>query len=185
MKTHYDTLQVLESASPEVIKGAYKFLLRKWHPDKNPNQKEEAERIARVLNQAYFVLSDSERRTEYDLWLKAQRYKQTQAKKNYYRQAQSSTSKSKNSDDFIFNKSSPQPQPWFQLPAHMAGRIGLGLAIIAITLGIVAVLAFSALFLTEPSSFFRPLAAFLSTAIVLMGMCIGLYIARDTSSYKN
>ena len=44
MRTHYDNLHVSEKASPEVIKGAYKALAQKWHPDKHPNQREKAER---------------------------------------------------------------------------------------------------------------------------------------------
>ena len=73
MKTHYDNLQVLEKASQEVIKGAYRFLSQKWHPDKNPNNRVEAERVTRILNEAYAVLSDPERRKEHDDWILSQR----------------------------------------------------------------------------------------------------------------
>ncbi|MDR3417064.1 MAG: J domain-containing protein [Nevskia sp.] len=65
-RTHYDVLEVSPRASPEAIKGAYKFLLQKWHPDKNPGQQAQAEQIARELNDAYEVLSDPERRRAYD-----------------------------------------------------------------------------------------------------------------------
>ena len=47
VKTHYDNLQVKETASDEVIKGAYRYLSQKWHPDKNPHNRQEAERILR------------------------------------------------------------------------------------------------------------------------------------------
>ncbi|MNZ64603.1 Chaperone protein DnaJ [compost metagenome] len=72
-KTHYDNLQVAENASPEVIKGAYKYLSQKWHPDKNQDQRERAERITRIINQAYEVLSDPERRRAHDRWIREQR----------------------------------------------------------------------------------------------------------------
>lgn len=71
--THYDTLEVTESASDEVIKGAYRFLSQKWHPDKNPQQREGSERAMRAINDAYAVLSDPARRREYDAWLARQR----------------------------------------------------------------------------------------------------------------
>ncbi len=72
-RTHYDNLQVSETASPEVIRGAYRYLSQKWHPDKNPDRREEATRITRVINAAYEVLSDPQRRKEHDDWIAAQR----------------------------------------------------------------------------------------------------------------
>ncbi len=35
MRSYYDILEVSPSASDEVIRGAYKYLVQKWHPDKN------------------------------------------------------------------------------------------------------------------------------------------------------
>ena len=72
-RTHYQNLQVTENASPEVIRGAYRFLSQKWHPDKNPDNREEAERISKIINEAYAVLSDPERRREHDAWIAEQR----------------------------------------------------------------------------------------------------------------
>ncbi|MBS0357302.1 MAG: J domain-containing protein [Proteobacteria bacterium] len=69
MQTHYDLLEVKETASEEVIKGAYKFLSQKWHPDKHPDNQVEAEKRTSELNAAYYVLSDSIRRTAYDVEL--------------------------------------------------------------------------------------------------------------------
>lgn len=73
IRTHYDNLQVAENASPEVIKGAYRYLSQRWHPDKNPREPERAERITRIINQAYEVLSDSEKRRQHDDWIAEQR----------------------------------------------------------------------------------------------------------------
>jgi curved DNA-binding protein CbpA len=66
-------LQVAETASLEAIKGAYKFLSQNWHPDKNLDNRAEAERISRLLNEAYVVLSDPQRRKEHDQWIKSER----------------------------------------------------------------------------------------------------------------
>lgn len=73
LHTHYDTLQISESASDEVIRGAYRYLSQKWHPDKNPDKLEEAKRVMARLNEAYAVLSDPKRRQEHDAWITQQR----------------------------------------------------------------------------------------------------------------
>lgn len=73
MRTHYDNLHVSEKASPEVIRGAYKALAQKWHPDKHPDQREKAERYFKIINKAFDILSDPKLRVEYDAWLAAQR----------------------------------------------------------------------------------------------------------------
>lgn len=73
MKTHYDTLQVGENASQEVIRAAYKALAQKWHPDKNAHQRDFAEEVFKAISSAYEVLSDSNLRAQYDEYLKSQR----------------------------------------------------------------------------------------------------------------
>lgn len=73
LRTHYDNLQVVENASMEVIKGAYRYLSQKWHPDKNPDNRETAERITKIINEAYEVLSDPVQRQQHDNWIREQR----------------------------------------------------------------------------------------------------------------
>jgi curved DNA-binding protein CbpA len=72
-KTHYSNLQVIEEASPEVIRGAYKALAQKWHPDRNQNDAKEAERVFKIITSAYEVLSDSSERAMYDATLREER----------------------------------------------------------------------------------------------------------------
>lgn len=69
IRTHYDNLQVARNASPEVIKGAYKFLCQKWHPDKNPENRDEAVRVLKIINNAYEVLIDPQLRAMHDDWI--------------------------------------------------------------------------------------------------------------------
>lgn len=69
MTTHYETLHVSRTASPEDIKAAYRQQCQKWHPDKNPENYAEAEKLTKIINGAYEILSDPNRRKQYDATL--------------------------------------------------------------------------------------------------------------------
>ncbi len=70
MKNYYEILQVDKNASPEIIKVAYKLLVKKNHPDlKEGAEKQEAEEIIKEINEAYDVLSDASKKAEYDATL--------------------------------------------------------------------------------------------------------------------
>ncbi|KAL3623180.1 hypothetical protein CASFOL_031996 [Castilleja foliolosa] len=63
---YYKLLQVDRSASEDDLKKAYRKLAMKWHPDKNPNNKKEAEAKFKQISEAYDVLSDPQKRAVYD-----------------------------------------------------------------------------------------------------------------------
>lgn len=63
---YYKILQVDKSAKDEDLKKAYRKLAMKWHPDKNPNNKKEAEAKFKQISEAYEVLSDPQKRAIYD-----------------------------------------------------------------------------------------------------------------------
>ena len=65
-KSHYDTLGISRTASVQDIKSAYRELAKKMHPDKNPNDPNAQERFIELSN-AYEILSDEEKRKEYDM----------------------------------------------------------------------------------------------------------------------
>lgn len=62
---YYKTLGVTKDATSDDIKKAYRKLALKYHPDKNPGNKE-AEDKFKKMSEAYAVLSDAEKRKEYD-----------------------------------------------------------------------------------------------------------------------
>lgn len=52
---YYDVLKVAKNASDEDLKKAYRKLAMKWHPDKNPDKKKEAEAKFIQISEAYEV----------------------------------------------------------------------------------------------------------------------------------
>ncbi|MGC8876825.1 DnaJ C-terminal domain-containing protein [Thermus sp.] len=65
MKDYYAILGVSREATQEEIKRAYRRLALQYHPDKNPGDKGAEERF-KEINEAYAVLSDPEKRAQYD-----------------------------------------------------------------------------------------------------------------------
>lgn len=72
IKTHYDNLQVARNASPEVIRAAYKGLTQRYHPDRHPDDRARCERVMKIINEAFAVLSDPRKRAEHDAWIAQQ-----------------------------------------------------------------------------------------------------------------
>src|SRR6266511_4181894 len=66
-RDYYDVLGVPRSASEKDIRQAYRKLARQYHPDLNPNDKQ-AETRFKEIGQAYEVLSDADKRKQYDRW---------------------------------------------------------------------------------------------------------------------
>ncbi|KAH6944550.1 hypothetical protein HPB50_003865 [Hyalomma asiaticum] len=67
MGDYYNVLELPRNASPGDIRRAYRRLALKWHPDKNPGNKAEAEAHFKEISEAYEVLSDESKRRHYDL----------------------------------------------------------------------------------------------------------------------
>lgn len=66
MTDYYEVLGVKKDASQEEIKKAYKKAALKWHPDRNPNNVEEATNKFKTISEAYEILSDEEKKKIYD-----------------------------------------------------------------------------------------------------------------------
>ena len=77
MVNYYEILEVSEKASKEVIEKAYKALVKKYHPDLQPDSgKTEAEKKIKSVNEAYEILSDESKKQKYDNKLNEYRTKQ-------------------------------------------------------------------------------------------------------------
>ena len=64
-RDYYEVLGVSKTASDSELKSAYRKLAKKYHPDVNPGDKE-AEAKFKEATEAYSVLSDAEKRRQYD-----------------------------------------------------------------------------------------------------------------------
>jgi len=67
-RDYYEILGVTKTASVEEIKSSYRKAALKWHPDRSPENKEEAEHRFRECTEAYSVLSDTQKRQIYDTY---------------------------------------------------------------------------------------------------------------------
>jgi molecular chaperone DnaJ len=72
-RDYYEVLGVKKDASADEMKKVYRALAKKYHPDKNPNDKVAEERF-KEIQEAYDVLSDPEKRAEYDQLKEAERH---------------------------------------------------------------------------------------------------------------
>lgn len=122
IRTHYNNLQIARTASDAVVRAAYRALSQQHHPDKNPNDRESAERIMKVINEAYAVLSDPVKRREHDQWIE----KMEGEKKTSQQDIKSSTATTQVAHDFIVYPSKKK-MGWIFLFSIIFMAIGFGL----------------------------------------------------------
>ena len=112
MEDYYEILEVSKNASKEVIEKAYKVLAKKYHPDlQEDSNKQKAEQMIKKINEAYEVLSDDEKRREYDEKLEYENKKQEEYNniqnesnnRNYYSQNQNNN-QSQYEENYKYNQ---------------------------------------------------------------------------------
>ncbi|MFA5182688.1 MAG: DnaJ C-terminal domain-containing protein [Syntrophales bacterium] len=82
---YYQLLGVDKKATTEEIKKAYRKLALKWHPDKNPNNKAQAEEKFKKISEAYAVLSEQEKRNQYDTYGSADQFRQKYSQEDIFK----------------------------------------------------------------------------------------------------
>ncbi|MCX5847056.1 MAG: DnaJ domain-containing protein [Deltaproteobacteria bacterium] len=81
---YYKILGIEKTASAEEMKKAYRKLALKWHPDKNPNNKAAEEKFKKI-SEAYAVLSDTQKRKDYDMYGSADQFRQRYTQEDIFR----------------------------------------------------------------------------------------------------
>lgn len=94
IRTHYDNLKVVRNAPEEVIRAAYRTLSQKYHPDLNQSDPKAAN-IMKMINAAYEVLSDPEKRRAHDQWIAQQETTLNESKSRTQTRYQSTTAEEK------------------------------------------------------------------------------------------
>ncbi|VEP13641.1 Chaperone protein DnaJ 2 [Hyella patelloides LEGE 07179] len=83
LRNYYEILGVTKKSSSQDIKRAYRSLARKYHPDQNPGNKMAEEKF-KDINEAYEVLSDATKRSQYDQFSQAWGKKSSKTKTSRY-----------------------------------------------------------------------------------------------------
>ena len=147
---YYQILGVSPDAEPEVINAAYRAMMRKYHPDHYVGSKDEAQKRAKEINEAYATLRDPTSRHDYDLL--------------NGRRASASTSQSGEPKD---QEHPPKPDPPLQKQPDPAVRT----IMVAVAVAVAIIVTIGILQPNKSTSYTSPVTA--STSGPLRRFCIG------------
>ena len=109
-KNYYEILEINNNASQEIVEKAYKTLAKKYHPDLQEGSKKiEYEEKLKKINEAYEVLSDPEKRANYDTTLpktsiSAEDYETLYRQKEYMKQRITRMEQQQQQNDYQSNQ---------------------------------------------------------------------------------
>lgn len=118
-RNYYEILEIDKKASTEIIEKAYKTLVKKYHPDLQEGaKKQECEEKLKLINEAYEVLSNSEKRAQYNQEIEEKQniidetiYSDTDYPSNNSYNAEPNTNIDYNQNNYQANE---DPQPIYQ-----------------------------------------------------------------------
>ncbi len=130
-KDFYKILSIPYTATQEEIKRAYRKIAKQFHPDINPNNKEAEEKF-KEATAAYEVLSDTTKRTAYDIQLKQEQIREEQLK-----QAERAKQKA------------DQRAAWAVRQAKQSSGVTFGQVLFGVILCVLVIAGFSALAIND------------------------------------
>ncbi len=120
MKTFYDVLDLRQNCTDSEIKRNYHKLASKYHPDKNINDIDQAEIKFKEISEAYQILSDPQKKYNYDRYLDSLRFKNNTSYDDYFFNNQSLNNQTFMDPfqlfDQIFNDHSDNNNSFFNYP---------------------------------------------------------------------
>ncbi len=137
MKNYYSILGVRSTATTAEIKSAYKKLAKAYHPDKNPGNPSAEEKF-KLINEAYHILTDANKRARFDYQLETTASKTP--RKDYTREARSSSR----------NYRQPQQrQPYYKIDKTYFKTQGLTLLVFIVIAGLCLIVVQSFRYFTQ------------------------------------
>lgn len=108
MKDYYKILEVNNSASQDVINKVYRTLAKKYHPDSNPDNIKEAEAKFKEISEAYEILSNEQKRKDYDAELEAYYQSQNSSASQEYENLKSYVSELEDQISYMQQQGTPE-----------------------------------------------------------------------------
>jgi uncharacterized membrane protein len=123
-RTHYSHLKIEEDASIEDIRAAFKVYFLKFHPSKYAGNKQHAEQVIQLASEAYSILSNPQKRTEYDAWIAKNRQQNEQELIESPEPKQAQRLEDTYSD--IRSPAADKKRSFWKIPVLVAVLVGLG-----------------------------------------------------------
>lgn len=132
LHTHYDNLKVTRNAPLEVIKAAYRAMAQKYHPDVNTSPG--AERVMKIINEAWDVLSDPVARKKHDQWIEIEEAKTLSTRQHRDHDSTFNTGGARTFEEAPSTPEQPDPNGRPMSPSGVSGKDVKKIGVTAIAL---------------------------------------------------